>query len=213
MYLYSRQFRLSGSRMHTAITWAIETAEYVKEVTGIPIRVWAQVYSPGANTLNFTCTVPDLAALEGAFDKLMADNHYQELVDTGVTYGIPESLEDHLMTILYPTEQTAPTEMEYVVNVTSTLAAGRMAKGVPAGIELAERVHKTTGAPCLFTVSESGNYGGVAWSTLFPNATAIDQANQALYGDPSFIEFVDANSDCFTSDPMATQQTILRRIL
>ena len=213
MYLYSRQFRLNGSRLHTAMTWAIETAEYVKEVTGIPIRVWAEAYSPGANTVSFTCTMPDMAALEGAWDKLLADGHYHELVDTGVTYGIPESLQDRLMTIVFPTELGPPAEMEYAVVVTSTLSPGNLAKGTLVGIEIAERVQKLTGQTCLFTLSETGDYGGVGWSTLFPNATAMDQANEALYGDPSFTEFVDTNSGCFTGVPGATQQRILRRIL
>lgn len=213
MYLFSRQFRLNGSRLHTATSWAIETAEYVKEVTGVPIRVWSQVYSPEANTLNFTCTMPDLAALEGAFDKLLADNHYHELADTGVTYGIPESLQDRLMMVMFPAEPPGVTDVEYVVSVNSTMAPGQMAKAVPAGIEIAERVQKLTGAPCIFTVSESGNYGGVGWSTLFPSARAIDEANQALYGDPTFVELVDSSAGCFTDTPGATTQRILRRVL
>lgn len=216
MYLFSREARLNGSNMPGAMAWAAEIAEHVTSVTGLRVSLFAEVFSPNPGTLVWSTAAADLSVLEGAFDKLMADNRYNELSEAGFGYALPGSLRDRLRAILYPTDPPpadAPLP-EYVSATYSTIAGGQFARAVPIGIEIAQRATQLSGSPTAFGLDSTGNYGGAAWISFAANITELQQAEEKINADPSFVEFIDKEaSTAFATTPGATTSRILRRVM
>ena len=77
----------------------------------------------------------DIATLEAAADKLMADDGYQEMVQKGQKYLLPGSVHDRLSQFVHPTEVDPNRHIEYVALVRSTILQGQMARGGAAGVD------------------------------------------------------------------------------
>lgn len=218
MYRFSRQLQLSGSKVTSAMAWAVEMTEQVKNVTGLPVNLLSEVLSPGAGTLVWSVMAADLSVFEAAMDKLVVDNRYNELTETGFEYTLPGTLKDMLRTIVHPSEPPVPgtpiPDFEYVSCTYSSIAAGQFARAIPIGIEIAQRATELTGTMTVFEIDSTGNYGGVAWLGVSPNITALQQGEERINQDPSFIEFIDKEaSTAFNSGPGATTSRILRKVL
>ncbi|MDA8044104.1 MAG: hypothetical protein M0Z30_02530 [Actinomycetota bacterium] len=215
MYRFSRQLRLSGSKLTSAMAWANELTENVRSVTALPVNLLTEVYSPGSGTLVWSTMAADLRDIEAGLDKLMVDNRFNELQEGGFAYLLPGTLKDTLRTIVHPTEGPSPIpDFEYVTCTYSTIAAGHLARAIPVGIQIAERVTELTGSLTTFEADATGNYGGVAWIAIAANITAMQEAEGKVTRDPGFIEFVDREaSTVFASAPGATTSRILRKLL
>lgn len=212
MYQFSRLARLSGAQGASAMGWAVDITEHVKSVTGLSLSLFAEVYSATPGTLVWTTTVPDLATLEAAFDKLPPDPHFNELAEAGQAYTLPGSLSDRLRTIVHPAEgPIAITQSEYVTAVYATIANGNFAHGVAAGIEIAQRVERITGNVTVFAMDATGNYGGVAWLTGTAGISELQAAEEKINADLSFVDYIDKEaSSAFVEG--ATTQRIVRRV-
>lgn len=213
MYLFSRRARLSGVRLRESIVWATSITENVAQSTGLAVGLWNQLFSPAVGTLVWTAFVPDLATLEGANDKLLADDAYNDLVERGNEFVIPGSMDDTLGMIVHG-EPDPNREVEYVAVVRSTISAGKLARGMGLGVEIAQRAEQITGQPTAFVADSTGNYGGVAWLTGFANATDLERGQQALNTDQSFIELIDTQvAGVYADQPEANTQLLYRRIV
>src|SRR5436190_19102365 len=81
MYLFSRRARLSPGNTREAMAWATAITEKVNQISGLPVSLFTQVFSPGVGTLVWSTFVPDLATLEAATDKLNTDDGYISMGD------------------------------------------------------------------------------------------------------------------------------------
>lgn len=214
MYRFSRQVRLSGSKLTAAMGWAVEMTEQVKNVIGLPVNLFSEVYSQAPGTLVWSSLVPDLASLEAATDKLTADSRYSDLAETGNNYVLQGTRRDMLRTIVHPTEPPPPDTPapEYVTCTYSAIASGQIARAVPVGVEIAERVTQLTGQLCAFEIDATGSYGGVAWLGASASITEMQHAQEALNQDASFVELIDEQAATAFA-PGATTQRILRRVV
>ncbi|HEX6395713.1 MAG TPA: hypothetical protein VFZ97_19950 [Acidimicrobiales bacterium] len=213
MYQFSRLARLTGSQAVSAMNWATEITEHVKSVTGLSVSLFTEVFSAAPGTLAWSTIVPDLATLEAAFDKLTPDPRYNELAEAGQAYTLPGSLSDRLRTIVHPAEPPAnPTQPEYVTCVYATIANGNFARGIAAGVEIAQRVERITGDLTIFAMDSTGNYGGVAWLTGSASISQMQQAEEQINGDPSFVDYIDKEASAAFVEG-ATTQRILRRVI
>ena len=212
MYLFGRRAQLSGGKFRKSMEWVAEITNRVTQTTGLQVGVWNQMFSPAVGTLLWTTMVPDLATLEGAFDKLAVDEDYADLVDKGLDYTLPGMVDDVLGVIISGApDPNRPNE--YVISVRSTIAGGQLATGMALGVEIAERVEAITGSPTLFIAEATGNYGGVGWATGFANISDMERAQMAVNGDAKFIELVDAKAKgVFNDSPGSATQVIYRRI-
>jgi hypothetical protein len=212
MYLFTRSARLGG-KITDSIIWASTIAERVRQVTGLTVGLWSQTFSPSIGTVVWSTFVPDVTTLVAEFDKLAVDNGYIELADSGSQFVIPGSGSDSLQVILYGPEPDPERKVEYVSIVRTTMAVGGLAKGVALGIEIAQRAEQITGAPTSFLADTTGNYGGVAWISVFAGAAELESAQMALNTDMSFVELIDSRAPGAYSDhPGATTQLLYRRI-
>jgi len=212
MYLFSRSVRLSGVKPPEAIGWATRLTERVRNVTGLDVGLWHTLYSPEVGRLSWTTFVPDMAALEGAFAKLDADAGMNEISEQGDEYVIQGTLGDVLGKVVYG--QPDPSrKVNYVSVVTTTIKAGKFARGFSLGIEIAQTADKITGLPSLFVGNWTGDYSGVAWLSGFTDIAELEQAQNALGESQTFVELLDSEiPGVYNDQPGAAPRSLYRRI-
>jgi hypothetical protein len=211
MYLFSRRLQLNGTRLREAIGLAVEITQKVNQITGQQVLLMTPVFSPGTNSLVYGMRVPDLATLEAAGDKLQVDDGFNDLVEKIVPLTIPGSLNDQLRSIISGPTEPDPSA-EYYAIVRTSIAAGKFADGMALGVEIAQRAGAITGVQTTFAADATGQYGGVAWLTAYPNIGALERAQTALNADKSFIEFLDKKTKGVYAEAEPAPQSVLRRI-
>jgi hypothetical protein len=209
MYLFSRRTRLTDGNGTAGVEWAQSIAGKVKELTGQEIQLWGSVYSPGFGTISWTGWFEDLTSLEDVGNKLQADPSMEKLSNAGTKYTTG-GLDDGLIQPLYGTPTDAP--IQYVGGVVAVVAAGNYERAMTAGVEIAQKSEAITGLPTVFGRSVTGPYGGVGWLTGYESAAAMEKADDALSGDPSWLKLIDSTKGCFAEDASVTQATIYRRL-
>jgi len=212
MYLFSRRARLAPGNTRDAMAWATGITEKVNQISGLPISLYTQVFSPEVGTLVWSTFVPDLATLEAATDKLNVDDGYLSMGDAGAKFSLGGA-DDALLQVVYG-EPDPNRPVEYVTTVQSVCASGSVARGIELGVEIAQRGEKVVGIPGMFITGATGNYGTVGWITGYADVKELEVAQQKLAADTKFGEFIDKSvRGVYTEEPSATTQLIYRRIV
>jgi hypothetical protein len=211
MYMFSRQIRIDGGHGREAMAWALEQTEKATKITGLPMGLFTQVFSPDVGTIGWSTFVPDLATLEAAGDKLNADDAFMSATEQGAALTIGGA-DDALAQVIHG-EPDPNREIEYATVVRAACAAGNVTRGMEVGAEIAQRAEKITGTPTLFVADVTGTYGGVGWVTGHANVQAIEATQQALAADSSFGKYVDKEAaSVYADEPSLTTQLIYRRL-
>ena len=211
MYLFGRRARLAGGKMREAMAWATGTAEKVTQITGTPLGVWSQVYSPEVGEIVWATFLPDLVALEAFTDKCLVDDGYIAQVEQGAAFILPGSVGDVLQVVLHG-EPDPNREVNYTTVVRTTMTGG-IASATALGIEIAQRAESLTGAPTMFLADATGNFGGVSWLTGYASIEEVERTQMTINTDPGFVELLDSRAATAYADvPGASTQTIYRRI-
>jgi hypothetical protein len=211
MYLFNRQIRFGPGNTREQMEWALGQTEKVNQITGLQVGLYMEVYSPQVGAVGWSTFVPDLAALEAAGDKLTADDSFVAATDKGAAMTVGGA-SDTLAQVIYG-EPDPNRQIEYVTVVRAVCATGNVARGMEAGVELAQRAEKIMGTPSLFLANVTGNYGGVGWASAFENVQALEAAQLALAGDESWAKFVDkTTAGVYAEEPSVTTQVIYRRL-
>lgn len=212
MYLFSRRARLAPGNTRDAMAWATGITEKVNQISGLPISLYTQVFSPEVGTLVWSSFVPDLATLEAATDKLNVDDGYLSMQDAGAKFSLGGA-DDALLQVVYG-EPDPNRPVEYVTTVQTVCASGSVTRGIELGIEIAQRVEKVLGIPGMCITGTTGNYGSVGWITGYADVKELEGAQQKLAADTKFGEFVDKSvRGVYAEEPSATNQLIYRRIV
>ncbi|HUJ64110.1 MAG TPA: hypothetical protein VLX59_01135 [Acidimicrobiales bacterium] len=212
MYVFNRSGRLTGANEREAMPWAVAIGEKVAQVTGLQVSLYSRVFSAEVGTLVWATTAPDLATLEAAFDKLMPDDGYQEMAQTGLKYMDPSSFHDRLEQVVHPADLDTDRQHEYVSLVRSTINGGQLARGVAAGVEIAQLFEQITGIPAVFMVQETGNFGEVSWAVTYADIRELQRSGEATNADPRFVGLLDSLAGVYTDTPGASTQVIMRRV-
>lgn len=211
MYLFSRRARIAASHLREGIALAFEQTERVTQITGLPVRCFQQVFSPRVGTVVWSTFVDDIAQLEAANDKLMADEGYLTAVERAGT-ALPGGADDALVQIIHGTPDLNR-QIEYVTATRAVCAPGGLSRGVSLGIELAQRAEEITGEPTMFGMDTTGLYGGVVWLTGFENIDALQAAQRALYSDSTWLQLIDDGVvGVYAEEPALTSQLVYRRL-
>jgi hypothetical protein len=193
------------------MTWAAAVTENVNQISGLPVGLYMQTFSPEVGRIAWSTFAPDLASLETASDKLAANEGYLSLVDSGAKFALGGA--DDLLSQIIHGAPDPNRPVEYVSTVTTTCANGNVMRGIELGVEIAQRVEKVTGLPGLFGTAATGNYGAVGWITGYGDVNEMERAQAALAADADFGKFVDKNvPGVYVDDPTASQQLIFRKI-
>jgi hypothetical protein len=211
MYLFSRQVRLGGGQTRKAMEWALAQTEKVKQITGLDVGLFTQVFSPEVGVIGWSTFVPDLATLETAGDKLNVDEAMVAATDSGASF-VDGGASDRLLQVVHGAPDPNR-QVEYVTSVTAMCAAGHMSRAMELGVEIAVRAEKITGTPTMFVRDVTGNYAGVGWLTGHENVQAMEAAEQALAADTSWPKFIDKETaGVFAENTSPTTSTIYRRL-
>jgi hypothetical protein len=212
MYLFSRRARLGNGHLRESAAWAVAMTEKVNQITELNVGLWTSVFSPGLGELVWAAFIEDLLTLETAEAKLMGDDGYVELVDKGATFSDGSGADD-IVSQLVSGDIDPNRQITYVSVVESTIAGGKLARGMELGVEIAQRASKVTGLPSAFLADTTGSYGGVRWITGYENVQQLQAANAALGADQSFTTFIDKQVGVYLEAPGVTTQRIARRIV
>jgi hypothetical protein len=212
MYLFSRRERLAAGKTRESAAWAVAVTEKVNQITELDVGLWASVFSPGLGEIVWATFVDDLATIENAEAKLLVDDGYVALVDQGAAFSDGTGADDLLSQLVFG-EVDPNRQISYVTVVESTVAGGKMVRGMEVGVEIAQRVSKITGAATSFMADTTGNYGGVRWITGHENIAQLQAAGDAIAADQSFAAFVDKQVGVYLEAPGVTSQRIARRIV
>ncbi len=211
MYLFSRQIRFGPGNTRDQMEWALAQTEKVNQITDLQVGLYMQVYSPEVGAVGWSTFVPDLPSLEAAGDKLNTDDSFIAATDKGAAMTVGGA-SDSLAQVVYG-EPDPNRQIEYVTVVRAVCATGSVAKGMEAGIELAQRAEKVMNTPSLFLADVTGIYGGVAWASGYENVQAMEAAQQALASDEGWAKFVDKETKgVYAEEPGLTTQIIYRRL-
>ncbi|HET7652393.1 MAG TPA: hypothetical protein VFK42_05095 [Acidimicrobiales bacterium] len=211
MYLFSRTARLQAGRTRESMAWAVGITEKVNQITSLNVGLWTTALSPGVGTLSWSTVVENLTQLEDAEAKLMVDDGYVDLVDQGAQFSSGEAVND-LVGQIVSGELDPARRPTHAAVVSATLAPGGFAKGVEAGIEIADRATKLSGLPTVFMIASTGEYGGVAWLTTASSLEELERGEQATNGDPEFIRYIDEVASK-VYQAQGTTQTLFRRLV
>jgi hypothetical protein len=212
MYLFSRRARLAPGNTRAAMTWATDITEKANQITDLSVSAFTSTFSPEVGTVVWSTFAPDLASLEAANDKLLADDGYVVMIDEGSRL-IESNIDDALLQIVHG-EVDPSRRVEYATTVQAVCASGSVARGMELGVEIAQRVENITGVPSLFATGVTGPYGSVSWFSGFADAREMDRAQQALSADASFARFIDDNvRGVYAEDFTITRQLIYRRLV
>jgi hypothetical protein len=212
MYLFSRRAHLAPGNTRAGMTWILDITEKANQITGLDVSAFMSVFSPEVGTVVWSAFVPDLAALETAADKLIADDGYVVLIDEGARL-VQGSTDDALMQIVHG-EPRPGRRVEYASTVQAVCAPGNVARGMELGVEIAQRAEQVTGTPTMLGAPATGPYGALAWLSGFADIQAMDRAQQALAADAGFMRFIDENTaGVYVDDFSITRQLIYRRVV
>ncbi len=212
MYLYSRRAQLAPGHIAEAMAWASSISEVATRVSGLPVQLWTSTLSPNVGTLLWSTWVPDLTALEAAFDKLGVDPGFQEASDAGAKF-LTGGADDRVVAILSG-DPDLTRQITYAVGVGSVARGGSAAKAMEVGIKLAAMATKITGETTLFGTPVTGAYGAVQWITGYADIAALEAAQQKLSSDASWLKVIDDEAGkVFVDDPGQTTQLIFRRVV
>jgi hypothetical protein len=194
------------------MTWVAEITEKANQITGLSVSTFTSIFSPEVGTITWSAFAPDLAALEAANDKLLADDGYVVLVDEGARL-VQNNADDSLLQIIHG-EVDPNRRVEYGSSVHAVCATGNIARGMELGVEIAQRAERATGVPTMFASSVTGPYGAVAWFTGFIDIHDMEHAQAALAADASFVQFLDDNArGVYVEDFALTRQLTYRRVV
>jgi hypothetical protein len=212
VYVFYRSAQLALGDVREQMTWSLNITEKVNQISELTFSLWTTVFSPGVGTLVWSTAAEDLATLQATDDKLMVDDGYDILLEHGAKYMSSQPIEDGLLQVLNPQPMTANAPAPaYATVVSAVLAPGRYVRGVEMGLQIAERATQASGVPISFSTALSGVYGGVAWMGDYESIEHLQQAQQALSGEMSFVEFLDKEAnDCYL--PGQVRQTVFRRL-
>ena len=211
MYLFTRTARIAQEgRVVDKLGYAVELTAVVSEATGVPMGLHAAQMSPGVGTVVWSIFSEDLATLEAAGDRLAADD-IQDFIATRGVGAFVDGMDDTLYEVLHGTPDP-DRQVDYVAGVAAQIGPGKIRQGIGLGIELAEKSSAISGQDVFFVSAMSGLFGGVGWLTAYPDITALQEGQRAVFSDPAMLDLIDGPAaDTFPST--GTTSTIYRRLV
>jgi hypothetical protein len=209
MYLFTRATRVAPGHLNDATEWAIGITEKVRQITSLPVHLWASMFSPAVGTIAWTANIESLTELEDANAKLLVDDMFVDRVRQAAELTTGQ-LDDSISQFVHGGTSPAG-DPGYAAVVSSVLANGAFARGIEVGVQIATRATEISGIPTSFLLGSTGTYGAVAWITTAERLADIEQGERTVNTDADFLRLVDEQAGpCYL--PGATTQSIWQRL-
>jgi hypothetical protein len=171
MYIFTRTTMLDRRRLAEATGRAVEVAELVTGITGLPISVFASRFGEPLNTIRWSTRIDAQGDLQDAVDKLTANTDYLAWLGANAEY-YETAPSDQLGNVVSSTMTATP--KRYYTVLTAEAANGRFADAVAFGVRAQQFVAETTGFVTAFLTGTYGAFGTVTWLTGVDSMNDLD---------------------------------------
>lgn len=193
MLIFARTATVSPGHQLAGMTFAVEIATRVSEITGAKLSVYQSVFGLPLGTVMWTERLETIAELGEQTSKLMANPAYVDAIEkAGHLFG-PIG-EDMLINVV-ATSSTGPKPI--TISTTATVALGKFEDAMEFGVAVQQHVAKTTGFGTSFATDVFGTYGGVRWLTGVDTMAEVDKFQASLGSDSDLIKMVSSAGDLF----------------
>jgi len=183
MYIFSRSTIAALGRQFDAIPAAVGIAEKVTQLTGKELNVFTARFGAPQGSVMWSARMESMAELQEVTDKLMSDAGYLEMVES-LNGLFMAPAEDRLGRVL-----TGPIEgatSRYYGITQAAMLNGKQAEAVAFGIETAEYIGTSLGAPSAFVKSSYGGFNDVTWLTGFDTEADVDAFDDWQMSDSGY---------------------------
>jgi hypothetical protein len=211
MYLFTRSATMVGPPSRT-LEYALRTTEIVNDAIDLEVALWANVFGRPVGTYSWNTMIDGRAALGDVTATLAANASYHEQLERGQEFAGATAPDDVLRQLVHPSELTgdgAPAG-SVAEAVTAVAAGGHIADVMGWGVEISNLATSITDVPVSFWSDAYGRFGQVTWLIVYPDATAVDEANDKLNASAEYIASVDGTGELF--EPGSGERALFSRI-
>jgi hypothetical protein len=195
MLLFSRVATLVGNPRKT-IPWAIGMNEYVNAHSDFDMALWMSTFGHPLGTVGWSTVVESEVALAAGGDKLLANDEYFDLLDTGAEFlGQPGQ---DLLRELIDGAPSGPPPVGAVATITTAAAVfDRLVDAIGWGVDVGRYVAELSGTPISVLRSVYGQMGELTWIGVQPDIAAAEAVRTKLGADAGYIGRMVATKDLF----------------
>ncbi len=209
MYQFARLLTLRGDERETA-AWATEMTALVNDRMDLDVSLWASVFGFPVGTVGWSAIVEGRAHLAQETASLATDAEYHDLAAKAAEW-IQAPAEDILRSIVHGGPGDEPPPVGAVASVTEAVAAGgKMSEAIGWATDMATYGTDLIGAQVNFLVNAYGDFGGMAFITIFPDMAAADAATEKIRADAGYIQRVESTAGLFLDG--SAHQSLLQRM-
>jgi hypothetical protein len=210
MYLFTRETTLVGGQRRP-LQYALEITEKVNATIDLDVHLWAAVLGRPVGTLSWNAVVEGRGALGAATAALGGSEAYQDILERGQEFATGPAT-DTLRQLVHPAELTGEGTAvgNFAEAITAVPAPGQIAAAMGWAVEISELASGIAGVPVTFWADAYGNFGRVTWLIVYPDAAAVDAANDRLNSSAEYIGSIDAHGELFV--PASGERALFTRI-
>lgn len=210
MYLFTREATLVGG-LRRPLEYALEITEIVNDTIDLDVHLWSAGFGRPAGTYSWNAVVDGRGALGASTAALAANERYNETLERGQEYA-SGSATDTLRQLVHPAQLTGEGTAvgNFAEAITATPAEGQLGAAMGWAVEIAELASGISGVPVTVWADAYGTFGQVTWLIVYPDAAAVDEANDKLNSSAEYIGSIDGHGELFV--PASGQRALFTRI-
>lgn len=196
MMLFSRLITLTGSPRRS-LPWALEVTAYVNAHSDLQVSLWSANFGYPLGTLAWSAGVESQAALAAGTANLLADNGYFDLLEKGQDF-ITQPGQDLLRELVHGQPAGEPPAVGSVATITTAVAnAARGAEAMAWGVDIAQYLTTSVGAPVSMFSNVYGTLGEITWIAVQPDLAAADTLRAKIGADAGYMGRLAGVGDLF----------------
>lgn len=206
MYIFARSRAINPAQGRAASAVAVEAGTRASEIIGVPVFVWATIFSTDGPGVFWSARFDHLADAIAADDTLFADEGFAQWVqdNDGLFVGTPS---DVISQVVHGAPTGPP--KAYVQLTRAVCANGSLSEAMGFAIEFAETATRITGVDAMVVSPVTGPYGAVGWISTVDDLAEVEAANAALAASDEWLKLVDRGGHAFAP---GARTSIARRI-
>jgi hypothetical protein len=195
MYVFNRSRHVNSASVRGGVAAAVEVAGMATTITGLDVSAWMTFASREVGLVSWSAIFGGLDELAAATQKLSESSEYGDWVDAHDTL-FEGPTEDSLIRLVHGAPDPDRT-VNFVTATSAVCVNGKLGAAMAAGVELAELASKIASPPTILGVSRTGLFGGLVWLSAGETLAELEQADAALWSDPSWAQLVDQHGPLF----------------
>jgi hypothetical protein len=207
MYIFSRTRTVNPEHMQEAMTYSVEVAKHVTNVSGFEVYPWTSVYGMPIGTNSWSARVDSHAAMGVAQEKLLKDKGYQKLIADASRLFVGPA-EDVMMEFVSASGDGKV--QQFASLVSAQCAPGRISDAMGWGVDIMNHVAKVTGRNAAMVRGLYGPWATIGWITSADSLEDVDSANAAIAADAKYIQRIDEGGPLFVAS--SARQWLIRRL-